>query len=164
VLLRITSEIGGEPHQAFGHDHLPGFNFLLALGDFETGGQPRQVVPWYFSKKARKDGWTYFPLRPGTYYLAVYNLEFSIWGYNYSINSAALWKFDVRLDSKLVYIGTLHMPCTEKKSIIYDAVVIRNEESEASRLAAEYIPELGEPKTMLVERHEGPIILKSPEQ
>lgn len=170
VLLRITGEINGEPYEVFEHS-LPDDNIGLALGSFETGGEPKQIVPVFLSAQTRKGGWTYLLLEPGLYYLAIQpTLRTSPFSYAEKFKSAQLWRLDIPLKSELVYVGTLHLPSirqsllfgTTISSFISDKIIVCDEENIARKVAAEFFPEFGIPKTILMQRHEGPIILKAP--
>ncbi len=167
VLLRVTSEADGEPYEAFEHNGIH-----LSLGGLETGGEVGYYRRMDLPMKARKDGWTYFLLAPGTYSLAVESHGMVIRRQN-SRNSwsgvspleVPLWRFDVPINAKLVYIGTFHVPVKKEGvslftiiRLIPDAMVVHNEKKKVSEVAAEYLPEFGVPKTTLVQHHEGPLI------
>jgi len=169
VLLRITCEIDGDPYEVFKQADLIG----LALGSFRTGGEVRLIMPHHLSSQTRNDGWMYLLLEPGLSYLAVQPpQQGNIWSYENSFKSAPLWRLDIPPQTGIVYTGTLHIPAIRPKglfnlgvikSFITDSIVVRNEEDAARKIAAEFLPELQPFKTMLIVKHQGPIILKTPQ-
>lgn len=167
VLLRIMCDIDGKPYEVFQSGLTADDPIGFGLGSFETGGKPWFIVPKFFSDQTRKDGWMYLVLEPGLYYLAVQ----PPYQYDSSFPTSHLWRLDIPPKVKFVYIGTLHLPSTGENlnfgnirilSFIWDSIVIRNEEETARKIAAEFLPELHPFKTMLMVKHEGPIILKTP--
>jgi hypothetical protein len=167
VLLRFTCEIDGKPHEVFSRGPLLADNMYLALGDFETGGRPIQIEqtePIFPSPEARKDGWMYLLLKPGLHYLAVRPFG------SRHFESAPLWRFDVPFEAGLVYVGTLHMPSVRENHLFiptgfspfWDRVVVRSEEGAARKMADMFFPELGTIKTVLMQPHAGPLIIRKP--
>jgi hypothetical protein len=171
VVIRIICEVEGKSYEVFRHA-VSDDNIGLALGGFETGGELRRKIPAHLSTQTRKDGWLYVVLEPGFYYLAVQPpRRTDVWSYENSFNSAPLWRLDISPQSGIVYAGTLHIPIIKQKmlfgglsikSFIADSIVVRNDEDAARRIAAGFFPELETFKTMLMVKHEGPIILKTP--
>jgi hypothetical protein len=171
VLLRLTCEAEGEPYEVFKHA-VSDDNIGLALGDFKTGGEPHRIIPTYLSSQTRKDGWTYFVLEPGFHYLAVQpRRQSDVWSYENSFKSVPLWRLDIPSQTKIVYAGTLHIPGIRQKmlfggisikSFITDSIVVRNDEEAARKIAGDFFPELQPFKTRLMVKHEGPIILRTP--
>ncbi len=171
VFVRITGDINDVPYEIFGSS-LADENIGLALGGFETGGEVRQILPVFLSAQTQKEGWIYVLLEPGLHYLAVLPpRRTNVKSYALMFEDAPLWRLDIPAETKLVYAGTLHLPCVEQKllfgaktisSIVVDKSTIRNDEQAARRIAAEFFPEFGTPKTMLMQRHKGPIILRTP--
>ena len=165
VLLRFTCEIDGKPHEVFSRGPILADNMYLALGNFETGGsliQVAQAEPIFPSPEARKEGWIYLLLKPGPHYLAV-----RPFGSRY-LETAPLWRFDVPSETCIVYAGTLHMPSVRETHLLiptgfspyWDRVVVRNEEDDARKIAEKYFPELLEVKTVLMQSHVGPLIIR----
>jgi hypothetical protein len=158
VLLRITCEIDSKPYEVF---HLMADWPILALGNFETGGTLRRIAPAFPSHEARKDGWMYLLLKPGPHYLAAQS-PFA------NLETAPLWRFDVPPETGLVYVGTLHLPSIRRTFlsipsgffIIWESVVVRSEEDAARDMAEMSFPELETIKTVLMEPHIGPIIIR----
>ena len=167
VLLRITCDIDGNPYKVFQSGLTADDPIGFGLGSFETGGKPWFIEPKFFSDQTRKDGWMYLVLEPGLYYLAVQ----PPYRYDSSFPTSHLWRLDIPPKVRFVYIGTLHLPSIGENlnfgnirilSFIWDNSAIRNEEDTARKIAAEFLPELQPFKTMLIVKHEGPIILKTP--
>jgi hypothetical protein len=171
VVIRITCEAEGESYEVFRH-FVGDDNIGLALGDFETGGKLHRKIPAHLSSQTRKDGWLYFVLEPGFHYLAVQPPRRSdVWSYENSFNSAPLWRLDIPPQTGIIYAGTLHIPIIKQKmlfgglsikSFITDRIVVLDDEDAARKIAADFFPELETFKTMLIVKHEGPIILKTP--
>ena len=167
VLLRITCDIDGNPYEVFQSGLTADDPIGFGLGSFETGGTPWFILPKFLSNQTRKDGWIYLVLEPGLYYLAVQPpLK-----YDSSFPTSHLWRLDIPPKKKFVYIGTLYLPSTGENlafgnkrilSFIRGNIVVIDEEDAARKIAAEFLPELQPFKTMLMVRHEGPIILKTP--
>ena len=144
-------------------------NIGIALGGFETGGELRQIMPGFLSHQTRKDGWVYLLLEPGQHYLALQPpRRTDVWSYAKMFKTAPLWRLDIPSKAELVYVGTLHLPSIKQNllfgvtisSFIWDSVVVRNEDDGARKIAAELLPEFETFKTVLMEQHECPIILK----
>lgn len=165
VLLRFTCEIDGKPHEVFSRSSILEENMYLALGNFETGGsliQVAQAEPIFPSPEARKEGWMYLLLKTGPHYLAVRPFGTP------HLEKVPLWRFDVPSEAGLVYVGTLHMPSVRGThfffstvfSPLWDRVVVRNEEDDARKIAETYFPELQEVKTVLMQSHVGPLIIR----
>lgn len=174
VLLRLTSELEGEPYEPFPH-YLTDDNFNFYLGGFESGGRPRHVEwPVFLSDETRKDGWTYFVLEPGTYYFTVtprkVREDIFLWPDYDPEYLHHLYRFDLPPE-KIVYIGTLHLPGVPLpfqlfgktvSAFVWEEAVVRNDEEKATEIAAEYFPAFGKPTTMLIQRHVGPKIFRTP--
>jgi hypothetical protein len=171
VLLRVVGDVNGQPYEAF-KSYLTDDNVGLALGGFETGGEPQQITSVFFlSDKTRKDGWAYLVLEPGLYYLAVQpSRTTNANTYAAQFKSAPLFRMDVPSATAIVYAGTLYLPGTQVKllfgdsrlSFISEKIAVRNDEELARKIAAEFFPEFGVPKTILMRPHKGPIILRTP--
>jgi len=170
VLLRITSIADSKPHKPF-HGRLEGDLWIqMGLASFETGGELKWVTPPRFlSEATREEGWTFFVLKPGTYYLAVLpppHGRMSVSVYEQWFERAPRWRFDVPLNAKTVYIGTLHISghAVGKKMVSFyeQGMTVFNEEDLAKKIASEHIRDFEGLETALMKRHEGPIILKTP--
>jgi hypothetical protein len=172
VLLRVTCEIPGEsdvkPFQGFISDD----NVNIALGDFETGGAlKRMEIQKFLSAETRDQGWVYFILEPGIYYLGFQGQRRTD-----AFTYAAQWKnvqhyrFDIQPDSPVAYIGTMHLQCRSdwflfgaKYCCFIDSQVVMNEEALAQKLVSENLKTMGPPKTALMQLHtEKTFIFRSP--
>lgn len=129
------------------------FPYSLAVGTSKTGGEVKHTHGYYLSVETKKDGWAYLLLEPGLQYLAAQPVTL---------------KIDIPSKTPIVYIGTLHIPCildkNKRLSSIGDKIVVVNEEDRARQLAAVFLPEYGVPKTILMQRHEGPKIFRNPQK
>ncbi len=167
VLLRVTSEIDSKKHEAFG-SLSSSENFRLGLGGFETGGEPRQIIHSFLSDQTKKDGWTYFIVEPGEYYLAVLPPRSGdVW----SFACAPTWRLEIPFNTAIVYVGSIHMPVIDKSFMfntlqipIPDKIVVSNDEDIARKIAADFFPDLGTPKTILMKQHQGPKIFRIPNE
>ena len=172
VLLRVTGEITGEStidaFSSFAADE----NINIAVGDFETGGSLKRIENQKFlSAKTRKQGWIYFFLEPGIYYLGFQgprmttpNIYEAQWG------KVQRYRIDIQPDSPVVYIGTMHLQCRSgwdpfgTKCEHIDSQVVKNEEALAQKLVSENLKTMGQPKTALMELHTGKtFIFRTPE-
>jgi len=170
LLLRVTSELpNGKPvGNAFSKAMDGGFG----LGGFETGGEVKLTIPgrsiFFLSNETAHQGWVYFILKPGAYYLAFLGPRTTnLFSYSAALKSAQRWRIEIPEGSRLIYGGTVHLLCRKFKFLFTSCAqarqigVLKNEESLAAKLASEHLPELGAPKTLLLEPHRGPIIIKS---
>lgn len=167
VLLRVTSEVDGKPFDAF-RSGLPDSDIGLALGSFETGGDVKQITPVFLSTRTRESGWTYLLLEPGFHYLAAQPPRSTdYFTYAAQFKAVPLWRLEVPAQKSAVYVGTLHLPGI-KPSLLFgmtflsNKIVVHNEEELARKIAADFFPEFGAPVTALMQRHDGPKILTSP--
>ncbi len=173
VLLRVQCMIDGRLYKPFSYA-LGEDNVGFGLGTFDTGGEPRAVVPRFLSEPSRRAGWTYFVLRPGIYYLAVRPPQRSDWrAYERSLQTGPRWRIDVPEGAKAVYAGTLSLTGAADpllfgdrimRSIDGDASRVEDEREFAAAVLAREVPAAGEPETVLMRRwREGEtIIIRTP--
>lgn len=173
VLLRVESTTSdGQAYEPFA-SALQEDNVHLGLGTFETGGEPRRgVIQHYLSPESRRAGWTCLALPHGTHYLAFYPPRRTDYAsFERSIRNAPRWRVDVPAHARLVYVGTLRLAGESDalllggrilRSIRYADASVVDDRRTAARLLAERYADLGEPQVALMQRHEGPIILRSP--
>jgi len=162
LLLRVTSsdKFNGKP--------LVGGSFF-AMGGFETGGELKmcgnvrrasaygnlfgcKYSMGFLSKELSKEGWFYLILKPAIYYLAFQGegtpdtTELSK-----GLPFAQRWYMDLPKGSRIIYGGTVHK------------AFLNNDETLAAKIVSEHMPELGAPKTLLLQPYRGgPIIIKRP--
>ncbi len=172
VLLRIEATVRGRPYKPFaGIMVVDNFNF--AIGTFRTAGKPEPVPLRFLSSKSKKEGWTYFVLEPGTYYLAVRPPQFTdLDTYNKLWKTAPLWRMDVPENARAVYVGTLHLAGDGSwlmfggrrlESILSSEINTDRDRHCASELLAHSCPSVGNMQVVpLKEQRGGPIILHSP--
>jgi hypothetical protein len=173
VLLRAECVIGDQtPYQVFSNS-LTDDNVSFGLGSFETGGEPKRLeILRFLSPESRRNGWTYFILEHGTYYLAVYPpRRTDALSYQRGLKNAPRWRIDVPRNAGLVYAGTLRFAGESDrllfggrilKSIHMDTMSVANDEALARKLLIEHFPGLGEVHVVLLKPHKGTIILHSP--
>ena len=188
LLLRVVVSIEGEAHPAFFPGPVLANNISVLLGTFETGGQPRPVDRWSFSEDSLAQGWVYLYVPPGPQYLAFsaggagmggagtarpgsQYLDFhAVGGGAAQFKRMQRWRVDVPEGSKLVYAGTMAVDGAGISRWLPQAPLLRNfsrmevrdESGEAQVLADRYLPGLGPIETALMQRHDGPIILRTP--
>ena len=164
VLLRVTGEIKGESAIEAFSSFLSDGNFNIAVGDFETGGALKRIENQKFlSAKSRKEGWIYFILEPGIYYLGFQGPRMTdVFTYEAQWENVQRYRIDIQPDSPVVYIGTMHFQCRSgwdpfglKNCAHIDSQVIKNEEALAQELVSENLEKMGQPKTALMELHTG---------
>ncbi len=173
VLLRVVaadeSQQRLEPFGSVTADN----NISFGLGSFDTGGEPERLQSQRFlSKESRATGWTYFVLPPGLYYLAIYPPRHTdIASFRRSLRNAARWRLDVPASARLLYAGTLHLTGGSNKVIFGGRVLssiddhcisVADERDLVQALTGEHFPAWGKPRVALLQRHQGPIILRSP--
>ena len=137
----------------------------MGLGGFETGGEVqfgphifRDLDPHigFLSTNSTKQGWFYYILKPGVYYLA---FDFGRSSPSVSQKSIQRWRIEIPDGSPLIYGGSIDVSYSSEYRLIN---VLKNEEALATKIASEYMPELGAPKALLLQRHSGPIIIRKP--
>ena len=162
VLLRITCEITRESKVEPVQGCITGENANMAMGDFETGGVLKPILfPKFLSAETGKQGWTYFILEPGIYYLGVQGQRRTdAKTYNLKWEQVQRYRMDVPPDSPVVYAGTLHLECRSdwflfgaKYCCFIDSQVVKNEEALAQQVVSETLKATGRPKTVLMKRH-----------
>lgn len=174
VLLRVTCTLENqrafEPFRGMIADD----NISFGLGAFETGGVPvREWSQRFPSAESRKQGWTYFVLPKGTWYLAVYPpRRTDVFTYDRSLKDAPRWRIDVPGNAGVAYAGTMHLTGKSDwligsgrimNSIHHEATTVRNERNLAGKIASECFPGIGRMQVALMRRHAGgSLILRSP--
>ncbi len=138
------------------------------MGDFESGGILNPVViPKSLSAEALEQGWTYFILEPGIYYLGFQGQRRTdAFTYDAQWQKVQRWRMDIGPGSPIVYAGTIHLQC-ESDWFLFGAKyccfirkeTIRNEQELARTLVSENLGTMGPPKTALMEIHTGETII-----
>jgi hypothetical protein len=162
VLFRVTADLDGRPFEVFSPS-LPD-RVHIGIGGFKTGGQTGAIAELFLSEQTKQEGWAYLLLEPGLYYLDIPDHD----------STPQLFRFDIPVNARVVYIGTFHLRGKEEK-ISYGIwgtktfgnynnaeIVVKNEPELAEKIAAEFFPQWGSPVNSLGERHTGPIILRTP--
>jgi hypothetical protein len=177
VLLRITCEIDAEAWEPFQSSTIDE-NITFAIGGFDTGGK---ILPLEFqqflSSETRKQGWTYFLLEPGIYYLGLQSPRSPSWIPLEKFKIVPNWRFDIQDGVPSFYIGTLHLTGKGKKtywvglnfkkigirSIESYEVDIRNEYEMAEKIIKEVFPGFAPPQLSIIQKQEGDTIhLRTP--
>lgn len=155
VLLRITCELieDNTPIEAF--QGSMSASVMILKGGPIIGGKVDVAGAYRFlSPETRKQGWVFFYLEPGIHYLVFEGMA-SAAGMYYSP------RYEVKIpeNSPVVYIGSMHLYC-ESPYIFETAcgtfdkgrMIVSNEEIKAKKLQKEFLPDLGSPQTVLMER------------
>ena len=162
VLLRVTCEITGESEVEPVQGCISGENANMAMGDFETGGMLKPIIlPKFLSDETGKQGWTYFILEPGIYYLGIQGQRRTdAFTYKAQWENVQRYRIDIQPDSPVVYIGTMHLQCRSdwflfgaKYCCYINSQIVKNEEALAQKLVAENLKTMGRPKTVLMQPH-----------
>ena len=173
VLLRVQCAVEDrQSYQPFGFSMVED-NISFGLGSFETGGVPDQIGSLRFlSSESRRDGWTYFVLPHGAHYLVVCPpRRTDVFSYDAMVKKLPRYRLDIPRGSKLVYAGTLRLEGESERLLTGGRIMtglrsgdarIVNEQALARELAARHLSGLGELQTVLMRRHEGPVVLSYP--
>ena len=173
VFLRVTCEIESESavEPVRGCLDALGNNANMAMGDFETGGALKPIMPKFLSAETGKQGWAFFILEPGIYYLGFQGQRRTdAFTYQSQWKKVQRYRIDIQPDSPVVYIGTMHLQCHSEWFLsgakyccyIYSQVV-KNEEALAQKLVSENLKTMGPPKTALMQLHtEKTFIFRTP--
>ncbi len=161
LLLRVT------------HDNAKGklvAGDFFAMGGFETGGEVKMCgfvrlaialdcknFIGFLSKELSKEGWFYLILKPAIYYLAFLGRDIGKSpDRQAAIATAPRWYIDLPKGSRIIYGGSVHTDW-------YLHAFLNNDETLAAKIVSEHMPELGAPKTLLLQPYRGgPILLKRP--
>ncbi|MDX1484932.1 MAG: hypothetical protein R3229_10645 [Alphaproteobacteria bacterium] len=173
VMVRILGEADGEPISVFESSHWED-NLAVALGGFETGGEvaPLGTLRWV-SEAARKEGWIFFVLAPGTHYMALQPPRLTgFFTYQARWRHAPRWRIEVPAGLRAGYGGTLILPGKASKWAFGAKFLmflapgrsrIVNHEKRAAELFAAHLPGLGPPTRIEMVRHAGPVIIRTPQ-
>lgn len=172
VLLRIEATVRGRPFKPFAGIMVVD-NITLAIGTFRTAGKPEPVRLRFLSSKSKKEGWTYFVLEPGTYYLAVRPPQSTDAAtYDNLWKTAPRWRMDLPANAPAVYVGTMHLAGDGRwvmfgsrslESILSSEINTDRDRYLASELLANGCPNVGNMQVVPLKEHRGgPIILHSP--
>ena len=112
VLLRLKTVVDGKPSEDITlreKNENAGFGFAVDIGRLDPGQSPdlnvkrpdSGISP---SAEARRQGWIYYVLPPGTYYLTVYDMD-------KKATLAPGFLLSVSGEKPLVYAGTLDIAC-----------------------------------------------------
>jgi hypothetical protein len=165
VLLRVTAESkDGTPLEAFGSS-LVLDNVNAGLASIKTGGEFKVIeAPVFPPDDTRKQGWTYFILEPGRYYVVLVEPQYyTRQAFKRRVqNTTQRWRFDIPIGAPVVYIGTLHLYCRGEKRcnwIDEDRILLRNEEPLAQKLVEDYFKNFGSLQTVLIHRQDSRTII-----
>jgi hypothetical protein len=176
ILLKLKGNVEGRPAKIF-NESTGESNIILALGGFDSGGIPEEIVGLlrFLSKESLKKGYTYLILKPGTYFLTLTTpyIAYAVGDRKNLFKKIPRWQFSVNEGSKFIYIGTMHLTGNPRwmisgadvmEDIIYDQVYIDNDFQEARNLIKNHFPENGDDLTIsLLQKYEGgPIYLRHP--
>jgi hypothetical protein len=162
VLLRVTCEITGEDTGESIQGCITGENASMAIGDFESGGALEPVfLPKMLTAETGKQGWTYFMLEPGIYYIGFQGQRRTdAFTYSARWENVQRYRFDIQPDSPVVYIGSIHFECRSdwflfgaKYCCFIDNHILKNEEKIAQEIVSDHLKNINYPTTALMQRH-----------
>lgn len=172
VVLRIAirSQTGEflEPFASTLADDNPG----VAIGNFKTGGELERTIDMRFlSDESRSDGWFAIILESGTHYFAFLPPRRTDEGsYSRMFNTAERWRVDAPTAASIVYAGSLIIDVDMEPLFFggegfwhFGPMEIIDETGIARSLAQQIVPASSDIKTVLMVKHEGPVILTTPE-
>ena len=173
VLLRVTCQISGEDGEAPTKGCITGENANMAIGDFESGGALKPIyLPKLLTAETGKQGWTYFILEPGIYYLGFQGQRRTdAFTYAARWQKVQRYRFDIQPDSPIVYIGSIHFKCRSdwfffgvKYCCFIDDQIVKNEEKVAQKIVSDNLKNINHPKTALMQRHtDETLIFRTPQ-
>lgn len=173
VLIRIQCTIDNQPYEPFSFA-IDFDNVNFGLGGFDSLGVPRPVRSRFLSAELRRDGWTYFLLAPGVYYLAVRPPQRGdLYTYDAMLKTVPRWRIDVPMHGKLVYAGTLHLTGKADPllfggrimiAITGEEATVEKDRERAINLLLEHFPGAGDAKAIPMQRWQldDPVIIRSP--
>lgn len=112
LLLRLVAEIDGTSRAASGRDGTE--RYLLALASIDAGIAPNHL--WSrvtATEETAQDGWIYFFVKPGTYYISVVDPHPQLETRFQHLPSSTYW-FHVPSGGKVLNLGSLKTSCTTK--------------------------------------------------
>jgi len=155
VLLRIICEWkDGTPANPY---HMANLTEMInvGIGSFLVGGKVEPVQHRYLSRVARKQGWMYLILEPGTHHFVFSTLKT---GPLYRPR----FKVNIPMNNQIVYAGTLYIYCRGGwKDILGEKYCgdlnasrmdVLNEEGAVVELANDYLSDFESPQTILMQR------------
>jgi len=160
VLLRVTGNFDDGTRVAIfdSTTELRKVNFGL----FKDGPQSEVELVGLFrhlSSETLQLGWIYFILKPGTHYLVFVGTGY--YEMYHRLHRARLWQIVLPKDTPIVYVGSMHLsgwrldrPKTGYGSFNENKMFLRNEESLAKQLAANYLSEFGPVHTVLMKPYD----------
>ena len=173
VLLRIECTVDDLSYEPFGMSSWTGEPIVaLGIGGFETLGEPRPIVHRFLSEESRRNGWTYYVLSPGAYYLAVLGPESD--AIFKTLREAPRWRMDIPENTGFLYAGTIQVKGRSSGRFLFGGKVVKpvhegeyalkDEHELANSLLIQHFPDSGETKTVLIQRwRQGDtIIIRSP--
>ncbi|WAC08514.1 MAG: hypothetical protein OS130_04785 [Thermodesulfobacteriota bacterium] len=111
VLFRCSAKIDSQKNEGSGR-----FYWVIATCDNLYSSTNNLNFYDFPSAEARKDGWVYFMLEPGTYYLEVSPKVDTLKNSHY-FTPDSFW-FSVPQGNKVIYIGTLSTACETTRGLI----------------------------------------------
>jgi hypothetical protein len=123
VIIRLSADLSGKP-MASALNYWDG-GFRLEIAEMDTGEIPSSIIPVAPSPQAGKEGWAYFILKPGSYYLyvippgsfqstspdtAYHPGTYYRWVKKEKIPIPAYW-FRIPKGKPAIYLGSLSVSC-----------------------------------------------------
>jgi hypothetical protein len=103
----------------------------FAMGSFDTLGEPGNVKIKALSDESFDEGWAFFLVSPGIYYLYIRGPDSSEFShrsasdyYNRYYSNAPRWRIDVTECAKVIYAGTLTLAGKQNGTLIFGDKII----------------------------------------
>ncbi len=145
VFLRLVEELDGKPRNALTGFGFNGFHLEAANIDKDEKLKPL-LVGFSPSTRAKKEGWIYLQMEPGSYYLKVIPPGSA---QNRPVKYApnpGFW-LQVPENERLIYVGSLSVSCTSRRWLFErfidscEAVRIDDESEAAAEILADHVPQ-----------------------
>jgi hypothetical protein len=169
VLLRLRTVVDGKPGEylkLWEKNEKAGFGFAVEIGRLDAGQSPDLAVKRSDtaiispSALAKRQGWIYYVLPPGSYYLTVYDKE----------QRASLppgFLLSVSGENRVVYAGTLDIACkrgsrtTSHTPSHCSGVSLTDEGDAAKELAQAHFTQYGPISTSLMSKYDQAVVVPS---
>lgn len=148
VLIRLKAVVDGKPQEKIDWEIIEGGDgFGIRLASIDSGESPKFVSMTSPTSEARRQGWIYLVLAPGSYHLKVVTAKGGL---------VPDFLLHVPRNKKLVYAGTLIISCKGRWGLFgtlvgkCSGVNITDEGEAAQAIAKAYFGELGLMSTVLL--------------
>lgn len=151
LLLRVVTEVDGQPAVAFRHASAVD-DVSFGISDFSTGMSAKPVAVRFLSDETREDGWVCLMLEPGLRYIATREpISTNAFAYERRWKTCPRWSVEIPKGARLVYGGTLFLPGTgrwmalgRRQMVRFDdsRLEVRDESAGAGAICEKWLPDL----------------------